>query len=460
MRSSVLRLMLALGALVGFGWLARIAPGAGAGQGELLDQLGSNFTGSDRDLMGAGASMGLLLLGGWLAGLIAAQFGIARVTGYLLFGVLVGPDVLGLVPQGEVPYLTLINDLAVSLIALTAGGEIRLEFLRESWKRVVTIASSIMLVIGAGVFVLMLIVAPAIGISAGRFDTSTIVVAALCATIATSNSPAIVIALIAELRARGPMSKLALSATVCKDMFLVIVFSIVLAIGASAIGSSGEGAGESSGLLDIAVPLLVHLVGSVVVGAVAGLLMASYMHWVRAHVPIFIVLACFGIALLSEALHLEALLVAVTAGMLMENVWEESSESLFEGLEELSLPVYCMFFAVAGIRVNLDAIGAMWHFALLAVVVRGVSLWGGCAIGCRLSGVEAGPARTWLWTAFVPQAGVSIALATIVNETFKDQDFGPILFNLIMAMIAVHELAGPILMKIGLAKAGEVDGDR
>lgn len=456
----VSRPLLALVALVGFAWLARISPSAVLGEGEFIDQIGTAFNGPDAGLMGAGASMGLLLLGGWLSGLIASQLGVARVTGYLLFGVLVGPDVLGIVPPGEVRYLTLINDLAVALIALTAGGEIRLEFLRESWRRVVSIASSVMLTIGVGIFVLMLLIAPAIGISPGHFDTTTIVVAALCATYATSNSPAIVIALIAELRARGPMTKIALSATVCKDMFLVVVFSIVLAVSASALSSSGQGGDEAAGLLDVAFPLVLHLVGSVVVGAVVGVLMAAYMHWVRAHVPIFIVLACFGIALMSEALHLEALLVAVTAGMLMENVWEKSSESLFEGLEELSLPVYCMFFAVAGIRVDLNAVGAMWEFALLAVVVRGVSLWGGTAIGCRISGVEAGPVRTWLWTAFVPQAGVSIALVTIINETFKDQAFGPILFNLIMAMIAVHELVGPVLMKIGLTKAGEVHAIR
>lgn len=455
MKFRLSRLLVALGALVGFAWLARIAPSAGLFEGHFIDQIGNVVEGPERGLMGAGASMGLLLLGGWLAGLIAAQFGIARVTGYLLFGVLVGPDVLGLVPTDEVKYLTLINDLAVALIALTAGGEIKLEFLRDSWKRIVSIASSVMLVIGAGIFVLVLLAAPRIGISEDRFSTVSIVVAALCATIATSNSPAIVIALIAELRARGPMTRIALSATVCKDMFLVVGFSIVMAVGASALTPAGDG--NATGLLGVALPLLMHLVGSVLVGAVVGVLMAAYMHWIRAHVPIFIVLACFGIALMSEALHLEALLVAVTAGMLMENVWEESSSALFEGLEELSLPVYCVFFAVAGIRVDLDAIGAMWQFALLAVLVRGACLWAGAGIGCRISGVEPGPARTWLWTAFVPQAGVSIALATIVNETFRDHAFGPILFNLLMAMIAVHELVGPVLMKIGLSKAGEVN---
>lgn len=455
MSSRLFKLVAALSALLGFTWLARMAPQAGSIEGTFRDALNRGFETPDPGLMGAGASLGLLLLGGWLAGLIVSQFGIARVTGFLLFGVLVGPDVLDVVQKGEIVYLTLINDLAVSLIALTAGGEIRLQFLRDAWKQVLAIAVSVTVFVGAAVFMLILLAAPAIGMTSGQFSAATIVVAALLGTISTSNSPAIVIALIAELGARGPMSRLALAVTVCKDMFLVVLFSIVLAISAGAIGGGAE-ATQEEGLLPVAIPLVQHLVGSVAVGAVVGLLMAAYMHWVRAHVPIFIVLACFGIALMSEALHLEALLVAVTAGMLMVNAFEESSGALFESVEELSLPVYCLFFAVAGIKIDLSIIGAMWHWALLAVAVRGGALWVGSQVGCRLSGVDPGPVRTWLWTAFVPQAGVSVALATIINETFQHQSFGPMLFNLIMAMIALHELAGPMLLKIGLLKAGEI----
>lgn len=455
MRSDAPKIVAALIALMTFVWLAQQSPISIAAPGSFLDQLNLSFESPPPELIGAGASLGVLLLGGWLAGRFVARFGIARVTGYLLFGVLVGPGVLNLVPKEETGYLTLINDLAVSLIALTAGGEIRLQFLRESWKQVVAISSSVMLFIACVVFGLILIAAPYTGIAEGRFAVEAIVAAALIATIATSNSPAIVIALIAELRARGPMTRLALACTVCKDMFLVVVFSIVLAISAGAISGATGGEGNG-GLLSVALPLVVHLLGSVVVGAVVGLGLAAYMHWVRTHVPIFIVLACFGIALVSEALHLEALLVAVTAGMLMANVWAESSEAMFESVEDLSLPVYCVFFAVAGVRVDLDVVAQMWHWALLAVSVRALALWVGTVVGCRVSGVPAGPARTWLWTTFVPQAGVSVALTAIVHGTFQNEPFGPILFNLLMAMIAMHEVIGPVLLKIGLTRAGEV----
>ncbi len=487
MRRPLPKYLFALAALLVCVWLVRPAhftSPSGAGPRALTDLLGLPFTPPPPGLIGAGASLGLLLLGGWFAGRIAAALGIAKVTGYLLLGLLVGPHALGLVALDQIGYLTLINDLAVALIALTAGAEIRAEFLRESWRQVLLIALGVVSIVALAFFLLMLFALPAMGVTpAPLFPPGllALALAAVLATIATSNSPAIVIALIAELRARGPMTRLALSVTVCKDMLLVVLFSIVLALAAAAIDrdsstrqiSTPAVAGAISApspanpppaahttpesAQGIALPLLARLLGSILIGAVIGMLMASYMHWVGAHLPIFLILACFGIALLSEALHLEALLVAVTAGMLMANAFEETSEALFESVEDLSLPVYCVFFAVAGLRVDLAALGSMWHWALLAVAVRMAGIWAGVRAACALSGALPPQPRRWLWTAFVPQAGVSLALATIVRDTFADQTFGPPLFNFILATIALHELIGPILMKLGLTRAGETN---
>lgn len=483
MRRPLIRYGVALAALVVFVWAARYAmiPAAGAERSPLVSgSAESHFTLPAPGLMGAGASLGLLLLGGWLAGRVAACLGLAKVTGYLILGLLIGPHALGLVAQDQIGYLTLINDLAVSLIALTAGAEIRAEFLRESWRQILLIALFVVASIALASFLLMLVALPAMGLTSAPILAPGVLalsLAAIIATISTSNSPAIVMALIAELGARGPMARLALSVTVCKDMLLVVLFSIVLALAAAAIDRSagadqetrpssvaaaaspaGAPAGAEpihEGARGVALPLLGRLLGSIVMGAFVGLLLAAYMHWIGAHVPIVLVFACLGIALTSEALHLETLLVAVTAGMLMANAFEESSEALFESVEDLSLPVYCVFFAVAGLRVDLGALGSIWHWALLAVGLRLAAVWVAVRAACALTSPIPAPARRWLWTAFVPQAGVSLALATIVRDTFAEQTFGPPLFGFLLATIALNELIGPVLMKFGLSRAGE-----
>src|SRR5439155_15359591 len=68
---------------------------------------------------------GALLLCGIFAGEVAQSVRLPRLTGYLLIGVLVGPHALGFIPREGVAGLDLVKGLAVSLIALTAGTELR-----------------------------------------------------------------------------------------------------------------------------------------------------------------------------------------------------------------------------------------------------------------------------------------------------------------------------------------------
>jgi len=473
--NGAVRMILALVAVVVLAWSSAKWTGARpAPETPALDAVGRVVEAPAPGLLGAGGAVGLLLLGSWMLGRLVKPLGLPMVTGYLIFGVLVGPAVLGLVTKQEIGYLTLINDLAVSLIALTAGGEIRISFLKKAWKRIVTVAAVEMVTVFVGVFALMLLVLPAVGIVERSQTAVLLTLAGVIATIATANSPAVVIAVITELRSRGPMSKLALTVTVCKDMGLVVLFTVALSL-AVAAANRAEPAPETeqaSAQVDSGAPagadpapakkqdsivktLALHLGGSLVAGIVVGLVMSWYMHKIKAHVPLFVVFACFGIALLSEALHLEALLVAVVAGMLMENVWGELSEELFDHIEELSLPVYCVFFAVAGLKVNLESLADMWAWALAIVLVRGFLVWLGTWGGCRLSKTEPQVTR-WGWTAFVPQAGVALALASIVEQSTKGFPFGEKLYDLLLALIAIHQLVGPMLFRLGLVRAGEV----
>ncbi|TVQ79850.1 MAG: hypothetical protein EA380_03900 [Phycisphaeraceae bacterium] len=149
--------------------------------------------------------------------------------------------------------------------------------------------------------------------------------------------------------------------------------------------------------------------------------------------------------------------MAIVAGLVLENIWPERTRRLFETVEELSLPVFCVFFALAGAKIDLGILSTMWVGALSLVSVRILVIWASTRAALGVAGVGP-PVRTWLWTGLVPQAGISLALATIVGTTFADRSFGPVLFNLLLAMIAIHELIGPALFKLGLVRSGEVSG--
>ncbi|MEC9373737.1 MAG: hypothetical protein VYC34_07830, partial [Planctomycetota bacterium] len=112
---------------------------------------------------------------------------------------------------------------------------------------------------------------------------------------------------------------------------------------------------------------------------------------------------------------------------------------------------------VAGAKLELVTLETLWLPAAIVIFVRAAMIWLATWLGLR--GSRLGPqTQRWLWTAFLPQAGVSVLLATIIQQTFSDFTFAQTVYSLLLAVIAVEELLSPIILKITLAKA-EPEGE-
>ena len=137
----------------------------------LTDALGRAFSMPSSALMSTGTGFGVLLLGAWLIGRAAASIKLPKITGYLLFGIVVGPNTAPMVVEAlnamfgltidpksaptiigkdELDYLKLVNDLAIALIALTAGSEIHLDFVKRMAKTILSVLIlQVILIMGA-----------------------------------------------------------------------------------------------------------------------------------------------------------------------------------------------------------------------------------------------------------------------------------------------------------------------
>jgi len=440
----------------------------------LVDGLARPVTPPPSGLIESAAGLGFLLIGAWLTGRIFRRLGLPMITGYLVFGVLVGPQLhqalapcawfawlvpAALVPAESLQYLTLVNNLAISIIAFTAGGEIRLESLRTGAKHIVSITLAGVLLIFLGVAAVLYLARPLVPLLAHREPAVAIVICMVLATIAIANSPATALAVIKEADAHGPTARIGLAVTVCKDLALVIVFTVLMAV-ALRLVPGDEAAVEAAGPSRLIGRLAWQLLASIVIGALAGGLFRLAIGRVAEHMAIFVIGAGFGLALLSKALDppLEPLLVALSAGFVLANLWPRQSARMFHATEELSMPVYCVFFAVAGATIRIDALIQLWPLALFIVAVRALLLWVSTFAGAAITRLPP-PARTWMWTTFIAQAGVSIALVTQVTGSFRNHPWGAQLASLLLAVIAIHQLIGPPLMRLGLIRAGEVPRD-
>ena len=391
-------------------------------------------------------ALGFLLLAAQLGGDIARRARLPRITGYLLTGFAVGPAWLGLVRADEVGALRLIADAAVALIAFAAGSELTLDTLRRERVGLTRLAGGTILFPFAAVAAVMFSVGLWFPVTVHQPVGDRVAVALVLGTVAAASSPVVTMAVIGELDARGPFARAVLAVSVAQDVAVIVLLSLVLAV-ARLVTSAG-----AVNLL-VAGTALAHLVGSVAVGAALGYALAAYVRSFKRDTALLLVAAAFIAAEAAQLMHLETVLVALTAGLCVRNFFPLEDERLRGTLRRGSLPLYLVFFALAGAGLHLEVLANLWPWVLLVAGLRVVALRYGVLWAGRDPAVSPVLAREG-WLGLTSQAGVALGLAAVARRAFPE--WGVSLETLIVAMIGVHELVGPICFRQALRLAGEV----
>lgn len=392
--------------------------------------------------------LGFLLLAAFVAGELARELSLPRITGYLIIGILFGPHVLGLLPKQTVTGFRLINDTALSVIALQAGGELRLHSLKHRLGSLAKIGASQIALVAAGVTGIVLLAHGAFPFLVGQPGRVVVAVAVIFGLVAVANSPATIIAVITELKARGPLADTVLAVSVLKDV--VILLMIAAVIPAAAVLVDPTGGFDFVQLRDISLTIVLALIMGVAVGWLIGL----YLRKVNVQPILFVLAVAFIIVELTHALHLESeayVLLSMSAGFVVQN-FSVQGPKFVEALEANSLPIYALFFAVAGADLRLGVIPSVWLVGLILIVGRLILIYLSTYLGAVASG-ESLTIRSYSWMGFIAQAGVTLGLANIVQDRFDV--WGEGVATIIIAMIAVNQLIGPPLFRLSLIRAKE-----
>ncbi len=395
------------------------------------------------------AAFGFIVLAAHTLGKMAGRFGLPHITGYLVTGLLCGPSVLGIIDEGVVGDLRFFDMLAVALIGISAGGALKLDFLRRSARVLFSVMGSQFLVICATITVLVLVFVapiPAMGLPMLKQSGfgSVLAVALLLAVVGSAFSPAAAFAVVHDTRSRGPVTDAVLGVSILNNIFVAILFAVVLALSQLLMGLSPASGGLVSSVL-------VKIGTSVGLGLGAGLLLGLYANHVRIDLLLFTTGACFTLTFLANRFQADPVLVFITAGFVVANAFRRG-DSLFRVVDKLSRPVYVVFFFVAGAGLHLEALATMWPVAMLLFAGRAFGLYGGTALGVKLSNGPEALARHG-WMGFGPQAGIALSLAIVVGNAIPA--FGHTIETLAVATIALNELLGPIALQLALRKSGE-----
>jgi Kef-type K+ transport system membrane component KefB len=391
------------------------------------------------------ASLGFLLLAGTLMSQLIEVLRVPHLTGYLLAGILAGPHVLHLIDTDSVKALAPVNTLALALIALAGGTELRMDQLRKGIKSLVVsnvVQSVSIIVIIGGTFILA---RPLLPFTADMTFTGVVAAALLWGIIATSRSPSATLAILAQTRARGPLASFALASVMLSDVVVILMLAGGMMIARPLL--------EPGSTLSLAAfrALGHEIIGSVSIGTMLGLLLAIYIKVSGRQLMVVIVALGFGATETLHFLQFDPLLAFLVAGFIVQNL-SKQGEKFLHAIEEMGGVVYVVFFAIAGADLDIPLLRSLWPVALLLGGVRALVTFGAQRVSAKIA-KDTPLLRRWAWTSLVAQAGLTQGLGGVVEREFPG--FGTPIRALVIANVAINAIVGPILFKLALDRVKE-----
>lgn len=380
------------------------------------------------------------------------------ISGYLLAGMLAGPYLLGLIPEGVPERLRFLDEVSLAFIAFAAGSELYLRELRGRLRSIGWITTGLTLATFTFGSLAVILLAERVPFMRELPVAARVAVAILAGAILVARSPSSAIAIVNELRAKGPYTQTAMGVTVIMDVVVIVLFAINASV-ADAILTELQFDLGFAGLLVL----------ELILAAVLGLMLWRLLQIVLtlrislAFRSPLVLLVGFGVFVLSAEIRtvthaqlpfevlIEPLLVCMLAGFLVTN-FGRHRDVFAKVLREAGPPVYVVFFTLTGASLELDVLAQTWTLAIALFVVR----LGTIFVGSFTGGVIAGDPMKYNrlnWMAYITQAGVGLGLAKEVAVEFPS--WGGAFATLIISVIVVNQLLGPPLFKWAIRRIGE-----
>lgn len=387
--------------------------------------------------------VGFVLLASSVSGVLAAEVGLPRITGYIIVGIVAGPSLLGLLPAPAVDDLSLIDDFALALIAMLAGGELQVGTLRPQARSIALATLTVTVVVWVGIALAVLGIRPFVPFLAELPLTAAVGVALLLGVWAANSSPDLTVAVIEEKGAKGTLVDVILGVTIVKDVVVIVLFTLTLTLVTPLLDPSQ--AFSPSALVD----LVREVGGALVVGAAGGWVFSQYLgkEGDRARSPLATFLFAYMMVVVAAELHVELLLTGVAAGFVIENL-SPAGDRMIQGIRSVAVVIFAFFFAIAGAGLDLGSLLRFGPAALVLLVARVLLTRLGTRQALRWAGASE-EVRERAWLGLISQGGVSLGLVLLIRDAFPDLGGGVV--ALAMAVIIGNILGGPILLGRALA---------
>lgn len=380
------------------------------------------------------------------------------VTAFLIAGVIVGPYALGrfglgFESQTALAGVGILSNIALGFIAFDIGSEFRAASLKEMGKSALIIG--IFQAVAATVLVDIALVALSVNLGG---DVLPIPAAITLGAIASATAPAATLMVVRQFKAKGPVTDLLLPIVALDDAAGLVIFAVSMGIAQAMIGGAVN-------LVSIVINPLIEIACSIILGALMGyvLTMLEKMFFSNSNrLSLTIAFVLMTISLASREIYIgpvrvafSSLLVCMTLGTVFCNMCEYSNDIMARSTR-WSAPLYAVFFVISGARLELSVMGSASVMAVGAVymLVRCAGKYYGARFSSSIMKCSEN-VKKYLGITLFPQAGV--ALGMVVSAQSLGGEIGGLIRNIILFSVLVYELVGPVLTRMALTEAGEIE---
>jgi len=398
--------------------------------------------------------VGIIVLCGFVAGEVAKKIGLPKVTGFIIAGVILNPDLSHLLPKDFTNHTDLITNIALAFITFSVGGTLSFGKIKKLGKSILTItlfeAEFAFLVSVTG----LLLLSPLIvgGDNASWLGTF-LPLALLLGCLASPTDPSATLAVTHQYKAKGPVTSTILGVTAFDDVLGIINFSLATAVAGVLVTHQGFSITSS------VVEPVGAILGTLLCGLATGLIFNGITYLIRRETEgalIVVVLGMlavtFGLARLAGA---DELLATMTMGVVVVN-FNSRRDKIFQLLERYTEElIFVLFFTLSGMQLDFSALTSNILLVATLVLFRAIGKTVGAVTGATLAKAE-GSVKRYVAGGLIPQGGIVVGLALLMKQDPTFSEIADIVISVVIGATVVHELIGPIVSKMAIKAAGEI----
>lgn len=375
-------------------------------------------------------AIGSLLLLGLATDFLGKRTFLPRVTLLLIFGIIIGEQVLGVIPQSVTSRFEIITDIALLMIGFLLGGKLSLNSFQRDGRQILLISLSA--AIGTTVLVTLALIV--IGIS--------VEIAILLGCIAAATAPAATVATVQESNSDSKFSRLLLAIVAIDDAWALILFSLGLALVSLFNGNEDS----ATHLINASYEIF----GALLIGALIGIPAAYLTGRVKRGQPMLtealgLVFICGG---LSIWLEVSFLIAAMTMGAFVANL-AKHHDFAFHEIENIERPFLILFFILAGATLEINLLSQLGLIGFIYIFARIAGKILGGWLGAHLSNASSN-IQHWMGVALMPQAGVAIGMALLISNKYPE--YQQTILSIVISTTVIFEIIGPVMTRLAIKK--------